>query len=84
MLQNIITQKLYGLPAEYWETYPQKVAAVTVDDIQRVALKYIDLEHLQIVAVGDASKARDVLTKYGTVEVYDADGKPVQSPGMNR
>ena len=76
LLQNIITQKLYDLPANYWDTYPQKVEAITADDVQRVAQKYIDLNHLQIVAVGDASKARDVLAKYGTVEVYDADGKP--------
>ena len=77
LLQNIIVQKIYGLPADYWDTYPQKVAAITPDDVQRVAQKYIDLDHLQIVAVGDASKTRDVLAKYGKVEVFDADGKPV-------
>jgi predicted Zn-dependent peptidase len=82
LLQNIILQKIYDLPADYWDTYPQRVAAVTVDDIQRVAQKYIDLGHLQIVAVGDASKARDVLAKYGSVEVYDADGKPVGGGDM--
>jgi len=76
LLQNIITQKLYDLPADYWDAYPQKVAAITAEDIQNIAQKYIDLNHLQIVAVGDASKARDVLAKYGKVEVYDADGKP--------
>jgi predicted Zn-dependent peptidase len=84
LLQNIITQKLYDLPADYWDTYPQKVAAITADDVQRVAQKYIDLEHLQIVAVGDASKARDVLAKYGKVEVYDADGKPLGGGGDNK
>ncbi len=83
LLQNIITQKLYNLPADYWDTYPQMISALTADDIQRVAKKYIDLEHLQIVAVGDASKTRDVLAKYGTVQVYDADGKPLPSAGSN-
>lgn len=79
LLQNIITQKLYDLPADYWDTYPQKVAAVTAEDIQNIAQKYVDLDHLQIVAVGDASKAREILAKYGKVEVYDAEGKPVPS-----
>ena len=79
LLANIITQKLYNLPADYWDTYPQNVAAVTPEDVQRVAQKYIDLDHLQVVAVGDASKARDVLAKYGKVEVYDSDGRPVVS-----
>jgi zinc protease len=82
LLQNIVTQKLYDLPADYWDTYPQKVAAVTPEDIKGVAQKYIDLDHLQVVAVGDASKARDVLAKYGKVEVYDAEGKPVPQDEM--
>lgn len=77
LLQNIVTQKLYNLPDDYWDTYPQKVSAITAADVQRVAQKYIDKGHLQVVAVGDASKAREVLARYGTVQVYDADGKPV-------
>ena len=77
LLQNIVTQKLYNLPDDYWDTYPQKVAAITAADVQRVAQKYIDKGHLQVVAVGDASKAREVLARYGTVQVYDADGKPI-------
>jgi len=79
LLQNIITQKLYNLPTDYWDTYPQKVDMITADDVQRAAQKYIDLGHLQVVAVGDAAKARDVLAKYGKVEVFDADGKPVNA-----
>jgi len=84
LLQNIITQKIYNLPANYWDNYPQQVAVVTAEDVQRVAQKYIDLEHLQVVAVGDATKARDVLAKYGKVDVLDADGKPVGPGGGNK
>ena len=76
LLQNIVTQKLYDMPANYWDTYPQKVEAITAEDVQRVAQKYVDLNHLQIVAVGDASKTRAVMAKFGTVEEYDAEGKP--------
>ncbi len=83
LLQNIITQKIYNLPADYWDTYPQKVAAITVEDVQSAAQKYIDLDHLTVVAVGDAKKAREVLAKYGKVEVYDAEGKPVAGGGEN-
>jgi predicted Zn-dependent peptidase len=77
LLQNIVTQKLYDLPANYWDTYPQIVANITAEDVQRAAQRYVSLSNLQIVAVGDASKAREVLAKYGTVEVYDAEGQPV-------
>jgi zinc protease len=82
LLQNIVTQKLYDLPADYWDTYPQHVMVITAEDIQRVADKYVDLGHLQIIAVGDASKTRDILRKYGTVEVYDADGKLIPGGGQ--
>jgi len=83
VLQDIITQKLYGLPADYWDTYPQKIAAVTPQDVQRVARKYLALDRMQIVAVGDASKIADVMKQFGTVELYDTDGKPVKSTGGN-
>ena len=75
LLQNIVTQKLYDLPANYWETYPQIVSNITAEDVQRAAQKYVSLSNLQIIAVGDASKAREALAKYGTVEVYDAEGQ---------
>jgi predicted Zn-dependent peptidase len=78
-LNNIITQKTYGLPANYWDTYPQKVNAITAADVQRVAQKYVDINHMQIVAVGDASKTRAVLAKFGSVQEYDGDGKPMKT-----
>jgi zinc protease len=78
-LNNIITQKMYGFPANYWDTYPQKVNAITAADVQRVAQKYVDVNHMQIIAVGDASKTRDVLAKFGSVQEYDGDGKPMKT-----
>jgi hypothetical protein len=55
--------------------------AVTADDVQRVAGKYVDPERLQIVAVGDGGKIRAVLEKYGLVEVYDTEGRRAASVG---
>ncbi|HEX9928391.1 MAG TPA: pitrilysin family protein [Pyrinomonadaceae bacterium] len=77
LLSNIVTQKLYGFPVSYWDDYPQQVSRITVDDVQRAAQKYLDLPHLQIVAVGDAAKVRNALATYGSVEQYDAEGKVV-------
>ena len=68
------TIKEYGLPADYWDTYPEKIAAVTAADVQRVAQKYIPLDDIVIVAVGDASKIAPVLNEFGTVEAWDAEG----------
>ncbi|MFN7929622.1 MAG: pitrilysin family protein [Blastocatellia bacterium] len=79
LLGDAITAKLYGLPADYWDTYPQKIAAITADDAQRVARKYLDLDKLQIVAVGDAAKIASILKQFGTVEIFDTEGKPKAS-----
>jgi zinc protease len=67
----------YGLPATYWDSYPARIAAVTAAQAQAAAQKYWAGPRLQIVAVGDASKIRDVLAKLGSVEVYDAEGRPL-------
>jgi len=83
LLANIITQKIYNLPADYWDAYPQKIAAVTADDVQRVARKYLDLAKLQIVAVGDAKQIAGVMKQFGGVELYDTEGKPLQSPSTD-
>jgi predicted Zn-dependent peptidase len=69
---------LYGLPADYWDTYPAKISAVTAAQAQTAAAKYWDASKLQIVAVGDSGKVTDILKKKGTLETYDADGKPVK------
>jgi zinc protease len=76
LLGNIMTQKIYGLPADYWDVYPQKIAAVTQDDVQRVARKYLDLTKLQVVAVGDAKIIAEPLKQFGAVEIFDTEGKP--------
>ena len=77
MLGFAVTSKQYGLPADYWDSYPAKIAALTADDVQRVARKYLNPDALQLVAVGDASKIKPALEKYGSVEVFDSNGAPL-------
>jgi predicted Zn-dependent peptidase len=76
LLNYSITRKIYGLPDDYWETYPAKIMAVSADEVQRVARQYINPQTQQIVVVGDAKKIKPILEKFGTVVVFDADGKP--------
>jgi predicted Zn-dependent peptidase len=79
LLSYAIIRKIYNLPEDYWDTYPAKISAVTADDVQRVAQKYLNPENIRIVAVGDASKVKSVMEKYGTVTVFDIDGKQVSA-----
>jgi zinc protease len=68
VLARWLEQRQYGLPEDYWDTYAQKVMAVTPEDVGRVAKKYVPLDNVQIIAVGDASKIGDLLKKFGPVE----------------
>ncbi len=77
LLGYAITRKVYNFPADYWDTYPAKISAVTAADVARVARKYVNPENFQVVAVGEAKKIKAVLEKLGPVEVYDIEGKPV-------
>lgn len=49
------SDELTGRPAGYWKTYRDKVRAVTVADIQRMAQKYLAPDTLAILAVGHVS-----------------------------
>ncbi len=68
---------VFGLPDSYVTDYTRKVAAVTKDDVRRVARKFIDPTHLTIVVVGDKKTLADPLAKLAPVEVRDLDGDPV-------
>jgi predicted Zn-dependent peptidase len=82
LLNYWLTSKYYGLSEDYWDRYPAEVSKVTPAVVQRMAQKYVDLDHLQVVCVGDGKQIKGVLSKYGTVEVYDANGNPVAAGGQ--
>jgi zinc protease len=75
-----IARKQYDLSADYWDTYPARIMAVSADEVQRVARKYLDPEAMQLVAVGDAGRIKTALEKYGAVEVYDSEGRLALTP----
>ncbi len=44
---------IYGLPDDYFNRYTERILAVTPADVERVARKYINLDNLAFVIVGD-------------------------------
>ena len=79
ILSYYVQSWTYGLPASYWDTYPSRIAAVTPAQAQAAAKKYWDPARLHIVAVGDAPAIAGIMGKLGTLEVFDAEGKPMKS-----
>ncbi len=49
-------EALTGWPEDYYATYREKVQAITKDDIQRVAKKYLDPTQMVFLVVGKASE----------------------------
>jgi predicted Zn-dependent peptidase len=78
LLHAWLTVDYYKLPQDYWDQYPEEVAKVTPQVVQKTAREYIDLDHLQVICVGNGKQIKDVLKKYGPLEVYDTNGKKIE------
>ncbi len=69
---------VYGLPDTYFNDYISKIDAVTIDDINRVANKYLDPSKMAIVIVGDRKSIEPGLKELGLpIQLLDTDGNPV-------
>jgi zinc protease len=74
LLNLYLTQWRYKLPADYWDRYAERVMAVTKDQVQATARRYLAQDRLQIVVVGDPEQVTEPLKKLGPVEAYDENG----------
>jgi zinc protease len=64
----------YNLPADYYATYLQKLNAVTKEEIQAMANKFIKPDHAHVVVVGKGSEIAGGLQQFGAVTYYDMYG----------
>jgi zinc protease len=66
------------LPQDYYQRFAEQVRAVTHADLQRVAERYIDVDHLAIVIVGDRQTIEEPLrrTGVGPIVTLDLEGDP--------
>ena len=53
MLGVFVNDEWTGRPKDFWRTFRQKVAAVTREDLRRVARQHLDPEAMAILVVGD-------------------------------
>jgi len=71
---------VYGLPLDYFTLLPEKINAVTAEQTQAAAQKYIQLNQITVLAVGDRAKIEADMKKLnlGKMEIRDTEGKLVQ------
>ena len=71
----IVSQKLSDLPDDYLQTYRDKVNAVSIEEVERVAKKYISPDKMAIVIVGDGADVLAQAKEYAEkIEIYDTEG----------
>jgi zinc protease len=68
----------FGLPEDYFTTYPDKVRALSVDDLVKAAEAVVHPDQLVWVVVGDRSKIEPGIRElgWGEITLLDADGNP--------
>ncbi len=76
LTDQLVQIKMLNLPDNYLQIYRDRVQAVTVDEIQRVATKYIKPEEAAVVVVGDGAAVVEQIKPYvGEIEIYNTTGK---------
>ncbi|MEX0884126.1 MAG: pitrilysin family protein, partial [Cyclobacteriaceae bacterium] len=68
----------YNLPIDFYATYLKRLEALTVEDINAAARKYLNPENLYITVVGNGSDIKEGLEQFGEVKLYNNNGEEVQ------
>ena len=76
-LQSLI---IWGLPMDFYTTYRERLAAVTPEDLRRVASAKLTPDNIIVVVAGDLSKIEAPIRarNFGTVEVWDSNGNKIR------
>ena len=60
---------LNNYPIDYYDQYPQRIAQVKTDEVQKVMQKYVKDGEMVIIVVAPAASVKEQLEKLGEVEV---------------
>jgi zinc protease len=81
LIDQLVQIRMLGLPDDYLQTYRDNVQAVTIEQIQSVAEKYVRPNEAAIVIVGDGAQVLEQLKPYAQdIEIYNTAGKRKEAP----
>jgi zinc protease len=63
--RSVAQLALHGLPDSYFEDFIPRLSQVTRDDVSRVAARYLDIENMATLVVGDLDKIAAALPDLG-------------------
>jgi zinc protease len=76
LTDQLVQIKMLNLPEDHLRKYRDRVQAVTVDEIQRVAQKYVKPDEAALIVVGDGASVLEQIRPYcEDIEIYNTAGK---------
>jgi predicted Zn-dependent peptidase len=76
LTDQLVQIKMLNMPGDYLEHYRDRVQAVTGEEIQRVAQKYVKTDEAALIVVGDGASVLEQIKPYcDDIEVYNTAGK---------
>ena len=81
ILNRRMSNAYRGLPEDSFEKFVEGVKNTTVEDVQKMAQKYMHPDEMQILVVGNKEGLGDQLQKYGDVNELDIS---IPQPGENK
>lgn len=60
---RVLMVAIYGLPADYNRTYPEKIRGTSIDEVRTMSRNYFGTANLDIVLAGNVSAFRDEVKK---------------------
>ncbi len=76
--EDAIAIERYGLPKDYYKTFLKRIAAVTSNEVQRVARQYLQPDKMLVAVVGAGKEVKAKLAAFGPIELYDEDGQRLE------
>jgi len=81
LVDQLLQIKMFGLPQEYLEIYRNEIQAVTIEQVQAVAKKYVKPDEAAIIIVGDGAQLLEQVRPYAAdIEFYNTAGKRKDPP----
>ena len=76
LTDQLVQIKMLNLPNDYLQHYRDRVQAITVADIQRVANEYVKPDEAAVIVVGDGTSVLEQIKPYcEDIEIYNTAGK---------
>src|SRR5687768_7440603 len=85
LTDQLVQIKMFGLANDYLELYRSRVQAVTIEQIQEVAQRYVQPDKAALVIVGDGKQLSEQIKPYSEeIEFYTTSGKKKSHPSTGK